>query len=92
MLDHRRRADSRGRLGRLLKALSDSPLTLDTQGTTTNVTRVLVFCISAFLAGIFGALYQGFVGSINGSSFPSFTSLTILALVVLVIGGAPGTR
>ena len=80
---------TRGRLGRLLKALSDSPLALDTQGTTTNVTRVLVFCISAFLAGIFGALYAGFVGSINGSSFPSFTSLTILALVVLVIGGAP---
>ncbi len=80
---------TRGRLGRLLKALSDSPVALDTQGTTTNALRVLVFCISAFLAGIFGALYAGFVGSINGSSFPSFTSLTILALVVLVIGGAP---
>ena len=46
--------------------------------------RVLVFCISAFLAGIFGALYAGFVGSINGTSFPSFNSLTIIAVVVLV--------
>jgi ABC-type branched-subunit amino acid transport system ATPase component/ABC-type branched-subunit amino acid transport system permease subunit len=80
---------TRGRLGRLLRALSDSPLALDTQGTTINLTRVLVFCISAFLAGIFGALYAGFVGSINGTSFPSFNSLTILALVVLVLGGAP---
>ena len=80
---------TRGRLGRLLRALSDSPLALDTQGTTINLTRLLVFCISAFLAGIFGALYGGFVGSINGTSFPAFNSLTILALVVLVLGGAP---
>ncbi len=80
---------TRGRLGRLLRALSDSPMALDTQGATTNVTRVLVFCVSAFFAGIFGALYAGFVGSINGTSFPAFNSLTILALVVLVLGGAP---
>jgi ABC-type branched-subunit amino acid transport system ATPase component len=80
---------TRGRLGRLLRALSDSPLALDTQGTTINLTRLIVFCISAFLAGIFGALYAGFVGSINGTSFPAFNSLTILALVVLVLGGAP---
>ena len=71
------------------RALSDSPLALGTQGTTINLTRVIVFCISAFLAGIFGALYAGFVGSINGTSFPAFNSLTILALVLLVVGGAP---
>src|SRR4051812_213 len=80
---------TRGRLGRLLRALSDSPLALGTQGTTVNVTRVIVFCISAFLAGIFGALYAGFVGSINGTSFPAFNSLVILALVLLVVGGVP---
>ncbi len=79
----------RSRLGRLLRALSDSPLALDTQGASTNVSRVLVFCISAFIAGIYGALYAGFVGSITGTSFPAFSSLTIIALVVLVVGGAP---
>ena len=79
----------RGRLGRLLLGLRDSPLALDTEGATTNVTRVLVFCISAFLAGIFGALYAGFVGSVNGATFPSFNSLTIIAVVVLAVGGAP---
>ena len=79
----------RGRLGRLLLGLRDSPLALDTEGATTNVTRVLVFCISAFLAGIFGALYAGFVGAVNGGTFPSFTSLTIIAVVVLAVGGAP---
>ncbi len=79
----------RGRLGRLLLGLRDSPLALDTEGATTNVTRVLVFCISSFLAGIFGALYAGFLGSVNGSTFPSFNSLTILAVVTLAVGGAP---
>jgi ABC-type branched-subunit amino acid transport system ATPase component/branched-subunit amino acid ABC-type transport system permease component len=79
----------RGRLGRLLRALADSPVALDTQGATTNVTRALVFGISAFFAGIFGALMAGFFGSISGASFPSFTSLTIIAVVVLAAGGAP---
>ena len=89
VFDRRRRARPAGASAGLLRALSDSPLALDTQGTTINLTRVIVFCISAFLAGIFGALYAGFVGSINGTSFPAFNSLTILALVVLVLGGAP---
>jgi ABC-type branched-subunit amino acid transport system ATPase component/branched-subunit amino acid ABC-type transport system permease component len=78
-----------GRLGRLLLGLRDSPLALDTSGATTSVTRVLVFCISAFLAGIFGALYAGFVSGVNSGSFPSFGSLTIIAVVVLAIGNAP---
>jgi ABC-type branched-subunit amino acid transport system ATPase component len=82
-------AITRGRLGRLLLGLRDSALALDTEGATTNVTRVLVFCISSFLAGIFGALYAGYVGSVNGASFPSFNSLTILAVVTLAVGGAP---
>jgi ABC-type branched-subunit amino acid transport system ATPase component/ABC-type branched-subunit amino acid transport system permease subunit len=79
----------RGRLGRLLLGIRDSPLALDTEGATTNVTRVLVFCLSSFLAGIFGALYAGFLGSVNGTTFPSFNSLTIIAVVVLSVGGAP---
>ncbi len=79
----------RGRLGRLLGGLRDSPLALDTEGATTNVTRILVFCISSFLAGIYGALYAGFLGSVNGATFPSFNSLTIIAVVVLALGGAP---
>jgi ABC-type branched-subunit amino acid transport system ATPase component/branched-subunit amino acid ABC-type transport system permease component len=79
----------RGRLGRLLLGIRDSPLALDTEGATTNVTRVLVFCLSSFLAGIFGALYAGFLGSVNGATFPSFNSLTIIAVVVLAVGSAP---
>ncbi len=76
----------RSRLGRLLRALADSPLALSTAGTSVNVTRVLVFCLSAFFAGVGGALIGPVTGSINGTSFPSFTSLIVVA--VLVIAGS----
>ena len=40
----------RSRLGRLLRGMADSPVALATHGTSVMVTRVLVFCVSAFLA------------------------------------------
>lgn len=40
-------AVTRSRLGRLLSGLADSPIGLATGGTSVNITRVLVFCISA---------------------------------------------
>ena len=76
----------RSRLGRLLRALADSPLALSTAGTSVNVTRVLVFCASAFFAGVGGALMGPVTGSINGTSFPSFASLILVA--VLLIAGS----
>ncbi|MGQ0629632.1 MAG: branched-chain amino acid ABC transporter permease [Sporichthyaceae bacterium] len=75
----------RSRLGRLLRSLSDSPLALATLGASANVTRVLVFCISAFLAGISGALFAGQFGSVSGTSFNFVFSLILLA--VLAISG-----
>ena len=40
----------RSRLGRLLRGMADSPVALATHGTSVMVTRVLVFCLAAFLA------------------------------------------
>lgn len=76
----------RSRLGRLLRALSDSPVALSTHGTSVNLTRLLVFCISAFMAGIAGALTAGLNLSITVSTFTFFDSLEWL--VVMVIAGA----
>jgi len=73
----------RSRLGRLLRALADSPLALTTQGTTVSVSLTLVFCISAFLAGIGGALLGGVTEAINGSGFGPFNSLLWVAVIVL---------
>ena len=77
----------RSRLGRLLRALADSPLALTTQGTTVSVSLTLVFCLSAFLAGVGGALLGGVTEAINGSGFGPFNSLLWLAIAVLA-----GTR
>ena len=75
----------RARLGRLLQALGDSPRALSTQGASINITRVIVFCLAAFLAGIAGALYVPLFGSASGDSFITFQSLIVLA--VLAVAG-----
>jgi ABC-type branched-subunit amino acid transport system ATPase component/branched-subunit amino acid ABC-type transport system permease component len=79
------------RMGRLLRALGDSPGALNTMGTTTNVVLVSVFCISAFLAAIAGALYAGLLGNLNTAT-PQYlptTSLVLFAVVMLVAAGTP---
>jgi ABC-type branched-subunit amino acid transport system permease subunit len=78
------------RLGRLLRALADSPLALGAQGVDVNVTRVLVFCISAFLAAISGALLAALSGSVDVAPFDPFQSLLFLA--VLAVAGSGQLR
>ena len=73
----------RSRLGRLLRALADSPLALTTQGTTVSVSLTLVFCISAYLAGVGGALLGGVTEAINGSSLAPFNSLLWIGVLAL---------
>jgi len=82
-------AIQRGRMGRLLGALADSPLALEMQGATTNVTKVLIFCISAAFAALAGALMAMQSHYAVGSDYDSFQSLIYVALVVIVIGGEP---
>ncbi len=69
------------RLGRLLRALGDSPTALSTQGASINTTHVLVLSISAFIAGVSGALYGSIFPEVNGTTYSSFTSLTLFTLL-----------
>ncbi|MGH8972853.1 MAG: ABC transporter permease subunit [Acidimicrobiia bacterium] len=78
-------AVERSRLGRLLRGLADAPVALSTLGANTNVSLVLVFCLSAGMAGISGAAFAGLFGRVGGFSFPATLSLTLLA--VLVVAG-----
>jgi ABC-type uncharacterized transport system permease subunit len=73
----------RSRMGRLLRGMADSPTALAMLGTNTNVTRVLVFCASAFLAGISGALIAGLFSAINLTPFNYIESLVILAVLMV---------
>jgi ABC-type branched-subunit amino acid transport system ATPase component/branched-subunit amino acid ABC-type transport system permease component len=82
-------AINRSRLGRLLRALADSPTGLATSGASINVTRVLVFCMSAFIASIAGVLEAGALGQASGESYPPITSLLYFVLIVIGLGGAP---
>ena len=64
----------RARLGRLLQGMSGSPKAVTSMGLSTNVSKVLVFCTSAFLAGIAGALLgvsRGFAVGGDTSTYPS---------------------
>ena len=79
----------RSRMGRLLGALADSPLTLETQGATTNVIKVLIFCITAAFASLAGALTAVEFHYAVGSNYDPFQSLVYVALVVIAIGGEP---
>jgi ABC-type branched-subunit amino acid transport system ATPase component/branched-subunit amino acid ABC-type transport system permease component len=82
-------AIQRSRMGRLLGALADSPVALETQGATTNVIKVLIFCISAAFASLAGALMAIEVHYAVASNYDPFESLVFVALVVIAIGGEP---
>jgi ABC-type branched-subunit amino acid transport system ATPase component/branched-subunit amino acid ABC-type transport system permease component len=79
----------RGRLGRLLEAMSDSPLALETHGATSSVLKVIVFCLSAAIASFAGALTAMLYHVAVGDYFVPFNSLVLVVLVVIVAGGEP---
>ncbi|HEY1670094.1 MAG TPA: ATP-binding cassette domain-containing protein [Trebonia sp.] len=77
------------RLGKLLRALGDSPVALDTYGVNVNMIRVVVFCISAFIAAVAGGLTASVDTYAIGDNFPSFSSLTLVTIVIVVVLGDP---
>lgn len=78
-------AIERSRFGRILRALSESPVGLQTLGASINTARVLVFCLSAFLAAISGATFASLYRGVSVDNFSYVQSLVILA--VLMISG-----
>jgi branched-subunit amino acid ABC-type transport system permease component len=80
----------RSRLGRILRGLADSPVALNSHGANTNMTRVYVFCISAFLAGVGGALLAGVSQAASGS--PGGTYDYTISLIAVAVLGFCGRR
>lgn len=80
-------ACQRGRFGRMLAAMAEVPSMLSTSGLRLNVTRLLVICISAFFAGIAGALALTLNTAANAISFSPIQSLLLVAIL-----GICGTR
>lgn len=75
----------RGRLGRLLAAMRDSPMACATLGLNLTRVKLLVFGLSAGLAGVGGALLSGLRGVAAPIEFNVLQSLPLLLLAV--IGG-----
>jgi len=80
---------NRSRLGRLLRAMADSPSGVGACGASINVTRILVFCLSASLAAIAGILDAGTLGVVGGDGYQPLVSLQLFALILLTVGRAP---
>ncbi|HEV7865681.1 MAG TPA: ABC transporter permease [Acidimicrobiia bacterium] len=74
------------RLGRILAAIGDSPAAVQSIGVSPTASRVMVFCLAAFVAGIGGGLLGSLIGSVSTLSFDFFQSL--VWLTVLVTAGA----
>jgi ABC-type branched-subunit amino acid transport system ATPase component/ABC-type branched-subunit amino acid transport system permease subunit len=82
-------AISSGRLGRLLEAMTDSQQALETQGATTSVLKVIVFCITSFMASMAGALTGMLYHYSVGTYFSPFDSIYIVVIVLVVTVGEP---
>ena len=69
----------------MLQGMSDSPTSVSAMGLSTNVTKLIVFCISAFLAGLAGVLLGATrIYSVGGDPyFQPFFSLLLLAMLAL---------
>ncbi|HKN92161.1 MAG TPA: branched-chain amino acid ABC transporter permease, partial [Acidimicrobiia bacterium] len=74
------------RLGRVLRALADSPTATESLGINPTAARVIVFCVGAFLAAIAGGLLGTLTQVVNTSTFDFFQSL--VWVTVLVTTGA----
>jgi len=69
--------------GRAIKAVRDNRIAAESVGINTTVFRLKAFVVSAFLAGMAGALYGLNYSAVAASKFSFTTSIDILVFVVL---------
>jgi branched-chain amino acid transport system permease protein len=81
----------RGKFGRALTALRDSPEAAAALGLNLARTKLTVFGISAAMAGLAGCLYAGLESQVGGTQFSYLISLTaLLILAIQGVGAVPG--
>ena len=73
----------KSRHGRATLAIRDNEIAAESCGINTTFYKTLGFTMSAFFAGIAGALYAGYIGVLNPSAFGFMKSIEILVTVVL---------
>jgi branched-chain amino acid transport system permease protein len=73
----------RGRLGRILIAMRDSPAACGTLGLNMRWFRVGLFGLSASMAGLAGALFAGLRQTVSATDFQLLSSLPLLLIAVV---------
>lgn len=74
---------ARSRLGRLLRAMAETPTMLSTHGLSVNMTRLIVFCVSAFFGGVAGGLAVTQYGSASAVGYGPIQSLIFLSVLAI---------
>lgn len=75
----------RGHRGRALKALHSGEVAAESVGINTAQSKLFIFSLSGFLAGLAGSLYAHYTAFISPSSFS--LSFSILLVTMAVVGG-----
>jgi len=73
----------KSRHGRAILAIRDNEIAAESCGISTTYYKVMAFAVSAFFAGIAGALFAGNQGSLFPKAFDFMASINILVMVVL---------
>lgn len=73
----------KSRHGRAILSIRENEIAAEACGIHVTYYKVLAFAVSAFFAGVAGALYAGYQGLLVPSSFNFMASINILVMVVL---------
>ena len=73
----------KSRHGRAILSIRENEIAAESCGINLTYYKVLGFAVSAFFAGLAGALYASYLGILNPSSFGFMKSIEILVMVVL---------
>jgi branched-chain amino acid transport system permease protein len=78
-------AIKRGSFGRRLGAMRDSQAACATLGLDTRRTKLIVFCISAFIAGVAGALFGGLQSTVSNEAVAKENNIVLFLFAA--VGG-----
>lgn len=73
----------KSRHGRAILSIRENEIAAESCGISVTYYKTMGFTVSAFFAGVGGALYAGYLGILNPSSFGFMKSIEILVMVVL---------
>ena len=73
----------KSRHGRAILSIKDNEIAAESCGINTTYYKVMTFAVSAFFAGVAGALYAGTVGILMPAQFDFLMTFDILMIVVL---------